>query len=69
MTLTTMREDYLKPDNESLNAAEKEVEKALRPLSFGDFTGQQKVVDNVKHDQVIRRVDGLPVQTLLHYPF
>ena len=43
-----MREDYLKPDNESLNPAEKEVEKALRPLTFSDFTGQQKVVDNVK---------------------
>lgn len=43
-----MREDYLKPDNESLNPDEKEVEKALRPLSFSDFTGQQKVVDNVK---------------------
>ena len=43
-----MREDYLKPDNESLNSAEKEVEKALRPLTFSDFTGQQKVVDNVK---------------------
>ncbi len=43
-----MREDYLKPDNESLNPEEKEVEKALRPLSFSDFTGQQKVVDNVK---------------------
>lgn len=43
-----MREDYLKPDNESLNADEKEVERALRPLSFSDFTGQQKVVDNVK---------------------
>jgi len=43
-----MREDYLKPDGESLNAAEKEVEKALRPLNFSDFTGQQKVVDNIK---------------------
>jgi Holliday junction DNA helicase RuvB len=41
-----MREDYLKPD--SLNAAEKEVEKALRPLSFSDFAGQRKVVDNIK---------------------
>jgi Holliday junction DNA helicase RuvB len=43
-----MREDYLKPGNESLNDAEKEVEQALRPLSFSDFSGQQKVVDNVK---------------------
>ncbi len=43
-----MREDYLKGDGESLNAGEKDVEKALRPLSFSDFTGQQKVVDNIK---------------------
>jgi Holliday junction DNA helicase RuvB len=43
-----MREDYLKGDGESLNSTEKEFEKALRPLSFQDFTGQQKVVDNVK---------------------
>jgi len=43
-----MREDYLKADGSGLNAQEKEVEKALRPLSFGDFTGQQKVVDNVR---------------------
>lgn len=43
-----MREDYLKGDNEGLNAVEKELERALRPLSFSDFTGQQKVVDNIK---------------------
>jgi Holliday junction DNA helicase RuvB len=43
-----MREDYLKGDSEGSEAGEKDVEKALRPLSFSDFTGQQKVVDNVK---------------------
>ena len=43
-----MREDYLKSDNDSLSPAEKEVEKALRPLTFDDFAGQQKVVDNIK---------------------
>ncbi|MFN8889535.1 MAG: Holliday junction branch migration DNA helicase RuvB [Cyclobacteriaceae bacterium] len=43
-----MREEYLKADGESLESGEKDVEKALRPLSFSDFTGQQKVVDNVK---------------------
>lgn len=43
-----MREDYLKGDGESLNPQEKDVERALRPLSFEDFTGQQKVVDNIK---------------------
>jgi len=43
-----MREDYLTGENEGLSANEKEFEKALRPLSFDDFTGQQKVVDNIK---------------------
>ena len=43
-----MREDYLKSDGEGLSAQEKELEKALRPLSFDDFSGQQKVVDNIK---------------------
>ena len=43
-----MREDYLKGEPEGLNSTEKEIEKALRPLSFEDFTGQHKVVENIK---------------------
>ncbi len=43
-----MREDYLKGEQEGLDPAEKEIEKALRPLSFHDFTGQHKVVENIK---------------------
>lgn len=43
-----MREDYLKGENEGQGAAEKEIEKALRPLSFHDFAGQAKVVENIK---------------------
>lgn len=43
-----MREDYLNPDGEELNSDEVEFEKALRPLSFDDFTGQAKVVENIK---------------------
>jgi holliday junction DNA helicase RuvB len=43
-----MREDYLRADNENLNPTEREYEKALRPLSFEDFTGQPKVLDNIK---------------------
>lgn len=43
-----MREDYLQPDDDSLNSTEKEIERALRPLSFPDFTGQEKVVENLK---------------------
>ena len=41
-----MREDYLKGD--SINSEEKEIERALRPLTFSDFTGQQKMVENIK---------------------
>ena len=43
-----MREDYLQADGEDMGSSDKEIEKALRPLSFSDFTGQQKVVDNLK---------------------
>ena len=28
--------------------SEKELEKALRPLSFSDFQGQKKIVDNLE---------------------
>ena len=43
-----MREDYLSGDGDRLHSEEREVEKALRPLSFDDFSGQYKVVENLK---------------------
>lgn len=43
-----MREDYLTGESESLNPQEKEFDKALRPLSFVDFSGQGKIIDNLK---------------------
>ncbi|MGB3618924.1 MAG: Holliday junction branch migration DNA helicase RuvB [Catalinimonas sp.] len=43
-----MREDYLSGDAESLTPTDREVERALRPLSFEDFTGQHKVVENLR---------------------
>ena len=36
------------PDAENLTPAEKELEKVLRPSEFGDFTGQEAVVENLK---------------------
>lgn len=42
-----MREDYLSGDNSGLSNEEQEIDKALRPLSFDDFSGQSKVVENV----------------------
>ena len=43
-----MREDYLKGENESLTPVEKDIDKALRPLSFDDFAGQDKILENLK---------------------
>lgn len=42
-----MRQDYLKGDNENLSSIEKEIERALRPVSFEDFTGQDKILENL----------------------
>lgn len=43
-----MREDYLSGDQAHLTPAEREFEKALRPVNFQEFAGQQKVVENIK---------------------
>ncbi len=43
-----MREEYLKRGKDNLSSTDKEQEFALRPLDFRDFTGQKKVVDNIK---------------------
>ena len=64
-----MREEYLNRDKEGLSAAEKEVEKALRPLSFKDFAGQQKVVDNIKVFVMAAKQRGESLDhVLLHGP-
>jgi len=42
------RQDYLSGDNQSFSPAEKEIERALRPLSFEDFTGQAPIVENLR---------------------
>jgi len=43
-----MRETHLNSDKDQLSQAEKELEKALRPADFQDFTGQDKVVENLR---------------------
>ncbi len=35
-------------DNNALKESDKEFERALRPLSFGDFQGQKKIVENLE---------------------
>ncbi|MBB6462045.1 Holliday junction branch migration DNA helicase RuvB [Flammeovirga kamogawensis] len=64
-----MREDYLKGDNEGFSNAERDVEKALRPLSFKDFTGQDKIIENLKVFVMAARKRGEPLDhVLLHGP-
>jgi holliday junction DNA helicase RuvB len=43
-----MRKDYISGEGEGLSSTEKEIERALRPLSFEDFTGQDKILENLK---------------------
>lgn len=64
-----MRNTNLNRDAEQLSQAEKELEKALRPADFQDFTGQEKVVENliVFVKAAARRSEALD-HVLLHGP-
>jgi len=64
-----MREDYLSGDSSKLSTADRELEKTLRPVDFSDFTGQQKVIENLKVfvEAAKRRGDSLD-HVLLHGP-
>lgn len=65
-----MRKDYLTGEKiTSGGNADREVEHALRPLSFADFTGQDKVLDNLKVFVEAARRRGDPLDhVLLHGP-
>jgi Holliday junction DNA helicase RuvB len=64
-----MREDYLSGEDDQFSPDEKEFDKALRPLSFNDFSGQGKVVDNLKVFVDAARMRGEPLDhVLLHGP-
>jgi Holliday junction DNA helicase RuvB len=43
-----VRQDFLTGDSDHLSSRDKEVERALRPLSFDDFSGQDKILENLK---------------------
>ena len=54
---------------EQVVKGEKDFENALRPLRFGDFSGQQKVVDNLEVFVEAAKCRGEPLDhTLLHGP-
>ena len=46
-TIFVIMNDNLNPNKESITPQEIEIEKALRPLSFDDFAGQEQVLENL----------------------
>ena len=61
--------ENLDPSNENFSNEDLEIDKALRPLSFSDFRGQNQVIDNLKVfvEASNLRSDALD-HTLLHGP-
>ncbi|MGN0068257.1 MAG: AAA family ATPase, partial [Prevotella sp.] len=54
---------------EGVSKAERDFENALRPLRFSDFSGQQKVVENLEVFVEAAKYRGEPLDhTLLHGP-
>ncbi len=64
-----MREDYLKGEKHTLTAQDKDIERALRPLTFDEFAGQAKIVENLKVFVKAALQRGEPLDhVLLHGP-
>ncbi len=62
-------EDNFEVHSEGLNDQDREYEKRLRPLSFSDFRGQVKTVENLKvFVQAARQRDEALDHVLLHGP-
>lgn len=65
-----MSEEYdIRANASQVEGPEKDIEKALRPLSFSDFTGQDKIIDNLSVFVKAARMRGEALDhTLLHGP-
>lgn len=61
--------EHLDPTGDNLSPQENDIDKALRPLSFDDFTGQEQVIENLKIfvEAANQRDDALD-HTLFHGP-
>jgi holliday junction DNA helicase RuvB len=64
-----VRNPNTNPDDEHLNGAEKEFERVLRPKTFEDFTGQEKIIENLRIFVMaaVQREEALD-HVLLHGP-
>jgi Holliday junction DNA helicase RuvB len=61
--------DNLDPSFENLTPVERDIEKVLRPQTFDDFTGQEKVMENLKIFVLAAKLRGEPLDhVLLHGP-
>ncbi len=61
--------ENLDPSKNNLSADELEIDKALRPLTFSDFNGQNQVIDNLKiFVQAANEREEALDHTLLHGP-
>lgn len=65
-----MDEEYdIREGQERPQGFERDVEKALRPLAFDDFSGQEKIIDNLRVFVEAARLRGEALDhTLLHGP-
>jgi Holliday junction DNA helicase RuvB len=61
--------DNLNPNSDALNPTDRDIEKVLRPVEFGDFTGQEKVLENLRIfvEAALQREEALD-HVLLHGP-
>jgi len=64
-----MQEDFDIRDYKPASEQEKELEKALRPLTFDDFAGQEKVIENLRVFVMAAKMRGEALDhTLFHGP-
>ncbi|MDC1031793.1 Holliday junction branch migration DNA helicase RuvB, partial [Flavobacteriaceae bacterium] len=61
--------ENLDPTNEHFTPEEQDIDRALRPLSFGDFAGQDAILENLKvFVEAARQRDEALDHTLFHGP-
>ena len=64
-----MQNENLNPSSDNLSPVDKDIEKVLRPASFDDFSGQDKILENLKIfvQAAVQRGEALD-HVLLHGP-
>ena len=61
--------EHLDPSFDNLSPTERDIEKVLRPQAFDDFTGQEKIMENLKIFVAAAKLRGEPLDhVLLHGP-